>query len=75
MCRSIRDLDILQAGVIPPNPNELLMKPSLGDLFVEARKKYDIILVDSAPLGVVSDTLLIAKYVDNNLCNKRKCYA
>ncbi len=61
------NLDILQAGVIPPNPNELLMKPALGDLFMEARKKYDIILVDSAPLGVVSDTLLIAKYVDTTI--------
>lgn len=58
------NLDILQAGVIPPNPNELLMKPSILDLIKELREKYDIVVIDSAPLGVVSDTLLIAKHAD-----------
>lgn len=64
---SFPNLDILQAGVIPPNPNELLMKDSLGELFKEAREKYDYIIVDTAPLGVVSDTLLIAKHVDASI--------
>ncbi|MBP1617522.1 MAG: ptk [Bacteroidetes bacterium] len=58
------NLDILQAGVIPPNPNELLMKPILFELFKELRVEYDIVVIDSAPLGVVSDTLLIAKHAD-----------
>lgn len=58
------NLDILQAGVIPPNPNELLMKPALKQLLKEARDIYDIILVDSAPIGVVSDTFLLHEYVD-----------
>lgn len=61
------NLDILQAGVIPPNPNELLMKPILFELFKELRIKYDIIVIDSAPLGVVSDTLLIAKQADTTV--------
>lgn len=58
------NLDILQAGVIPPNPNELLMKPALKQLIEEAREIYDIVLIDSAPIGVVSDTFLLHKYVD-----------
>jgi tyrosine-protein kinase Etk/Wzc len=61
------NLDILQAGVIPPNPNELLMKPILFELFKELRAKYDIVVIDSAPLGVVSDTLLIAKHADTTV--------
>lgn len=58
------NLDILQAGVIPPNPNELLMKSSLKQLVKEARELYDIILIDSAPTGVVSDTFLLHQYAD-----------
>ena len=58
------NLDILQAGIIPPNPNELLMKPVLKELLDEARELYDVIVVDSAPIGVVSDTFLLASYVD-----------
>lgn len=57
-------LDILQAGAIPPNPNELLMKPSLRKLMSEARQEYDMIVIDSAPVGVISDTLLLADISD-----------
>ncbi len=60
-------LDILQAGVIPPNPNELLMKPAMKQLFDEAKKHYDLIIIDSAPIGVVSDTFLMAPYADTTV--------
>lgn len=62
--RNYPKLDILQAGAIPPNPNELLMKPALEQLLNEARKIYDIILIDSAPIGVVSDTFLLSPLAD-----------
>lgn len=58
------NMDILQAGAIPPNPNELLMKPALKQLFTEARELYDIIIIDSAPIGVVSDTFLLSSLAD-----------
>lgn len=58
------NLDILQAGAIPPNPNELLMKPALSKLLEDAKKYYDIIIIDSAPIGVVSDTFLLASQAD-----------
>jgi capsular exopolysaccharide synthesis family protein len=58
------NMDILQAGVVPPNPNELLMRPNLQTLLQQARQVYDIILIDSAPVGVVSDTFLIGSHVD-----------
>lgn len=61
------DLDILQAGVIPPNPNELLMKPLMKKLITEARSIYDVIILDTAPIGVVSDTFLLRQHADVTL--------
>ena len=61
------NLSILHSGIVPPNPNELLMKEELNQLFVEFRKEYDYIILDSAPVGVVSDTLLLFKFADITL--------
>lgn len=61
------NLDILQAGSIPPNPNELLMKPSLKALLEEVKAIYDVIIIDTAPIGVVSDTFLISVHTDTTV--------
>ncbi|HCO67220.1 MAG TPA: hypothetical protein DIT04_05615 [Dysgonomonas sp.] len=58
------NLDILVSGVIPPNPNELLMSPKLGELLLQAKEVYDIVVIDTAPVGMVSDTYLFDKYID-----------
>jgi len=58
-------IDVIYSGKIPPNPAELLMNSKLEDLFREVAGKYDYVIVDSAPLMVVSDTLLITKYVNH----------
>lgn len=58
------NLYILSAGPVPPNPNELLMSGRLEGMINHLRGEYDIIIIDSAPIGVVSDTLLIAPYTD-----------
>lgn len=50
------NLDILQAGTIPPNPNELLKSPKVLKLFKEAQQEYDLIIMDTAPIGIISDT-------------------
>lgn len=55
---------ILPAGVIPPNPAELLMSNKVDDLFKTLRAQYDYIIVDTAPVSLVTDTLLIAKHAD-----------
>ena len=57
-------LDIIFSGRIPPNPAELLLKDRLGELFEEASKNYDYVIVDTAPMMPVTDTMLIAKYSD-----------
>lgn len=58
------NLDILFAGPIPPNPAELVSRSSLGDIFAVLREDYDYIIVDTAPVGLVSDTLQIARIAD-----------
>ncbi|QOG04132.1 tyrosine-protein kinase [Flavobacterium sp. MDT1-60] len=55
---------ILPSGVIPPNPAELLMSKRVDQLFEELKKEYDYIIVDTAPVSLVTDTLLIAKNAD-----------
>jgi capsular exopolysaccharide synthesis family protein len=58
------DFHILPAGIIPPNPAELLMNKKMDTLFSELKSQYDYILVDTAPASLVTDTLLIAKHAD-----------
>lgn len=55
-------LYIMQAGAIPPNPNELLSGEKLGQFLNQIKSEFDYILIDSAPVGVVSDTFLIARH-------------
>ncbi|MCL9805122.1 polysaccharide biosynthesis tyrosine autokinase [Flavobacterium amniphilum] len=56
--------DILPAGVIPPNPAELLMSVKLETMFEDLKKQYDYIIIDTAPVSLVTDTLLISKFAD-----------
>jgi capsular exopolysaccharide synthesis family protein len=58
------DFHILPAGIIPPNPAELLMSKKVDVLFNELKLQYDYIIVDTAPVSLVTDTLLIAKHAD-----------
>jgi Mrp family chromosome partitioning ATPase len=56
---------ILPAGVVPPNPAELLMdNKKVDQLFEKLKKEYDYIIVDTAPSSLVTDTLLVAKNAD-----------
>lgn len=58
------NLELLMAGPIPPNPAELVARQSLRDIFAELRKHYDYILVDTAPVGLVTDTLQVGDVSD-----------
>jgi len=61
------NLDVLVSGIVPPNPNEILIDKTLDNLFAELRKKYDYIIVDSSPVGSVSDAFLLNRVVDASL--------
>lgn len=60
----IENLDILPSGTIPPNPAELLMSDRVVELFEKIKAEYDYVIVDTAPVGMVTDTLIISKYAD-----------
>ena len=61
------NLSIITAGTIPPNPNELLAKPTLDQLIDDLRRQFDYIVIDTAPIGVVSDSLLLNRLADVTL--------
>ena len=61
------NLEIVLAGPVPPNPNELLLEDGLDELFSYYRTKYDYIIVDTAPIGIVSDTFLLDRIADMTL--------
>lgn len=71
---NIAHLDVIPAGIIPPNPSELLQSNRLDELFVELRKRYDYIVVDSAPVAMVSDTFLLNRVVDMTVYVTRANY-
>lgn len=58
------NLDIIVAGPVPPNPAELLVSKKVDALFVQLRDMYDYIVVDSAPVGLVSDTFTLDRIAD-----------
>ncbi|MEX0314464.1 MAG: GumC family protein, partial [Allomuricauda sp.] len=60
-------IDVIYSGKIPPNPAELLMSNRVGELFKSLGEMYDYIIVDTAPLMVVTDTLLISRYANQIL--------
>lgn len=62
--QTIPGLDIILAGPIPPNPAELLASKQVDELFAELKKRYDFIIVDSAPVGMVSDTFALNRIAD-----------
>lgn len=58
------NLDLLLAGPVPPNPTELLARDSFEQVITLLRKHYDYIIIDTAPVGIVSDTLQICRAAD-----------
>ena len=56
-----KNLDLLMAGPVPPNPAELIARNSLDTIIEILKDKYDYIMIDTAPVGLVTDTLQIAR--------------
>lgn len=59
------NIDILSAGTLPPNPQELLASEGFAKLMSKLREDYDHIIVDSAPIQAVSDSIVVSKYCDS----------
>ncbi|WP_298222793.1 tyrosine-protein kinase family protein [Flavobacterium sp.] len=55
---------VLPSGIVPPNPVDLLMNNRIDQMFDQLKNEYDYIIVDTAPVNLVTDTLLVAKNAD-----------
>lgn len=60
-------LDVITAGPVPPNPGELLISDKVDEMFHQLRKMYDYIVVDTAPIGMVSDTFTLNRLADASI--------
>jgi tyrosine-protein kinase Etk/Wzc len=66
----VEDIDnfyVIPCGPIPPNPSELLLSPRLQELIETARKNFEVVILDSAPVGLVSDAINLAQFADCTL--------
>ena len=68
------NLDLLMAGPIPPNPTELIARPALDKVIDILKEQYDVILIDTAPVGLVTDTLQISRVADASIFMCRADY-
>lgn len=59
--------DVIPSGIVPPNPVELLSSNRLDELFDELRKRYDYIIADSVPVGIVADAAISNRVADLSL--------
>ncbi|WP_158837701.1 GumC family protein [Polaribacter sp. L3A8] len=58
------NIDVLHSGVIPPNPSELLSNGRFEDVLAYGKEHYDFVIVDTAPVKLVTDTMLLGKNAD-----------
>jgi capsular exopolysaccharide synthesis family protein len=68
------NLDLIVSGPIPPNPSELIESHKMVELVEELKKRYDYVIIDTAPLGLVSDSLEIMKLTNINFYVVRQNY-
>ena len=64
---SVPFLDVILSGPIPPNPSELILSDGMKELIEELKTKYDYIILDTPPVGLVADSLELAQYCDVTL--------
>lgn len=65
---------VVGSGPIPPNPSELLLDSRVTQLFEELKKRFDVIVIDTAPVGLVSDAFTLSNYADASLYIVRQGY-
>ncbi len=67
-------LDVITSGPIPPNPSELIIGDTMKKFMEELKSRYDYIILDTPPVGLVSDALELDEYVDVSLYIMRQNY-
>jgi capsular exopolysaccharide synthesis family protein len=71
----IPNLDLILSGSIPPNPSELILTEYTNKLFNELSERYEQVIIDSPPLGLVSDALELQKFADVTIFIVRENYS
>lgn len=71
----IPNLDVIIAGTVPPNPSELLISSATDELINSLKETYDYIILDTPPIGLVSDAVELLKYADSTLYIVRQNYS
>jgi capsular exopolysaccharide synthesis family protein len=61
------NLYVLPCGPVPPNPAEMLLDQKLAKLFDYLKREFDLVIMDTAPVGMVSDALTLSKFTDATL--------
>ncbi|MDI1254486.1 MAG: polysaccharide biosynthesis tyrosine autokinase [Flavobacterium sp.] len=63
----IPHLDVILSGPVPPNPAEMIMSDAMNEMLTSLKQQYDYIILDTPPVGLVSDALELANYADVTL--------
>jgi len=71
----IESLHVISSGPTPPNPAELLDSPKMQDLIKELNKIYDYVIIDTPPIGLVTDGVILMQHADVNLYVVRHNYS
>jgi capsular exopolysaccharide synthesis family protein len=68
------NLFVIPCGPVPPNPAEMLLDEKVGVLFAELKKQFDVIIIDTAPVGLVSDAITIGQHANASMYIVRDNY-
>ena len=68
------NLFVLACGPVPPNPAEILLDSKIEEVFAFLHEQYDIIVMDTAPVGMVSDALTLSRFANTSLFIVRQGY-
>jgi capsular exopolysaccharide synthesis family protein len=76
ICKTnIENLDIIPSGPVPPNPAELLAKKETKEMLESLKSRYDYIIIDTPPVGIVSDAMMLMNHADINVFILRENYS
>ncbi len=71
----IENLDVVSAGAIPPNPAELLQLEKMDEFINRMKEKYEYIVLDNAPAGLVTDAFVVSRFADMTILLVRQDYS
>jgi tyrosine-protein kinase Etk/Wzc len=64
---SVENLDVILAGPLPPNPSEIIVTQKMTDLLNYCKENYEFVIVDTPPVGLITDALVLMKHADVTL--------